>query len=109
KECCGGRSEPPKPGPKARTREQMMTGQPAREPSRAVVERIFIGGRLELETPAHFGNGDAEGTTDMPLLYDAVEDGRPLLTGASVAGALRNYLRECEHGYGWTENRRAAS
>jgi len=75
--------------------------------SRGVVERIFVAGRLVLETPAHFGNGDAGGTTDIPLLFDAVDPQRPLLTGASIAGALRNYLREYEHGYGWAENRAA--
>ena len=56
-------------------------------------KRIVITGTLVLDTPAHFGNGDAEGLTDMPLLYDPL-DGSPLLTGASIAGALRNYLRE---------------
>ena len=66
--------------------------------SREIIERIFIGGTLALETPAHFGNGDAEGLTDIPLLRDPYA-GQPLLTGTSVAGALRNYLREIELGY----------
>lgn len=71
--------------------------------SRQVVERIFIRGELILTTPAHFGNGDAEGLTDMPLLYDPTDGETPLLTGASIAGALRNYLREYERGYGWKD------
>lgn len=65
---------------------------------RRIVERIVITGQLRLETPAHFGNGDADALTDMPLLMDEV-DQSPLLTGASLAGALRNYLRERELGY----------
>lgn len=67
--------------------------------SREIVERVFIEGTLRLETPVHFGNGDVVGVTDMPLLRDPVED-KPLLTGASLAGALRSYLREYERGYG---------
>ncbi len=70
--------------------------------SRRVVQRIAITGTLVLDTPAHFGNGDAEGLTDMPLLYDPL-DGSPLLTGASIAGALRSYLREYDGGYGAQE------
>lgn len=67
--------------------------------SRKIIERVFIEGTLRLETPAHFGNGDVVGVTDMPLLRDPLES-KPLLTGASLAGALRNYLREYEGGYG---------
>ena len=41
----------------------------ARRPThRQIVERIVITGTLVLETPAHFGNGDADAFTDMPLL-----------------------------------------
>ncbi|RME40962.1 MAG: hypothetical protein D6796_16470, partial [Caldilineae bacterium] len=39
----------------------------------------------------------------MPLLYDPGDEITPLLTGASIAGALRNYLREYEKGFGWGE------
>lgn len=67
--------------------------------SRQVKERIFICGLLHLDTPTHFGGSEAEGATDMPLLYDAKDGRTPLLTGASIAGALRNYLREYEKGY----------
>lgn len=68
--------------------------------SRNVLTRIFITGRLVLDTPTHFGNGDTEGMTDIGLLRDPVDGKRPLLTGASIAGALRNYVREYELGYG---------
>lgn len=60
--------------------------------SRGLFERIVITGVLTLETPAHLGNGDSDGPLDMPILLDSL-DGRALLTGTSVAGALRNYAR----------------
>jgi len=72
--------------------------------SREVAERIVIQGTLVLETPACFGNGDAESYTDMPLTRDLLT-GKALLTGASIAGALRNYLRECELGYNVAERK----
>lgn len=59
--------------------------------SRGLAERILITGTLRLETPAHFGNSDGEGLFDMPLHVDAY-DGRALLTGATLAGALRSYI-----------------
>lgn len=74
--------------------------------SRRIIERILVEGILELLTPTHFGNGDSFGdpdseeTTDMPLLVDAKDGKSPLLTGASLIGAMRSYLREREHGYG---------
>jgi CRISPR/Cas system CSM-associated protein Csm3 (group 7 of RAMP superfamily) len=67
--------------------------------SRCISERIIIEGELELLTPAHFGSGNAEGTTALELLRDAY-DGLALLPGASIAGALRNYWRERTRGYG---------
>lgn len=73
--------------------------------SRQVIERVYVTGRLALETPAHFGNGDSGALTDIPLLRDSLDQTRPLLTGASIAGALRNYLREYEAGYGVNEER----
>lgn len=63
-----------------------------------LVKRIVVTGQLELVTPARFGNGDAEDLTDMPLARDPKE-GQALLTGASIAGALRNYAREWLYGY----------
>lgn len=68
------------------------------EESREIVTRMVITSELVLLTPAHLGNGDAEGLTDMPLLYDALTE-KPLLTGTSIAGALRNYLRVRERGF----------
>lgn len=65
---------------------------------RKITERVFVEGTLILETPAHLGNGDAEALTDMPLLRDAV-NGKPLLCGTSIAGALRAHLRAYEHGH----------
>lgn len=67
--------------------------------SREIVERILIQGDLTLETPTCFGTGDFEGLVDVPLALDPLE-GKALLTGASLAGALRSYLRERELGYG---------
>ncbi len=72
--------------------------------SRRIISRIVVEGDLVLQTPAHFGNGDGDEVTDMPLMLDPLDEaeGRvtPLLTGASLAGALRSYLREVESGYG---------
>lgn len=67
--------------------------------SRRIVERIVVSGDLVLETPACFGNSESDSLTDMPLALDPLE-GRGLLTGTSIAGALRAYLREREFGYG---------
>ncbi len=66
--------------------------------SRAIVERVVIEGTLVLETPAHFGGGD-DGAV-MGLVTDAFDARSPLLTGASIAGALRSYLWTRERGYG---------
>lgn len=65
----------------------------------AVRERWVIKGVLTLISPAHFGAGEVGDYTDMPVLLDE-SDRAPLLTGASIAGALRNYLREVERGDG---------
>lgn len=67
--------------------------------SRKIVRRIVVEGDLVLLTPAHFGNGDGDDLIDMPLLTDSLDDKTPLLTGASIAGALRGYLHEREHGF----------
>ncbi len=66
--------------------------------SRQIAERVLVCGELVLETPACFGSGESESLTDMPLALDPLED-RALLTGTSIAGALRAYLREREYGY----------
>jgi CRISPR/Cas system CSM-associated protein Csm3 (group 7 of RAMP superfamily) len=69
---------------------------------RPIARRVIVRGTLILDTPTCLGSGDAESPTDLALLKDSISD-RALLTGASIAGALRNYLRECEHGYGEKE------
>jgi len=66
--------------------------------SRQIGERWVIEGDLVLQTPTHLGNGDTDGIVDMPLLLDEAT-GRALLPGTSLAGALRNYLRERRHGF----------
>lgn len=66
--------------------------------SREIVERLIIQGDLILETPAGFGSSDSGSLVDIPLLLDPLE-GNALLTGSSLAGALRSYLRERECGY----------
>lgn len=66
---------------------------------RSIIKRIVVTGTLELTTPARLGNGDVEDLTDMPLARDPKE-GTALLTGASIAGATRNYAREWLYGYG---------
>lgn len=67
--------------------------------SRKIVRRIVVEGDLVLQTSAHFGNGDGDNLIDVPLLIDPLDEKTPLLTGASIAGALRSYLREREHGF----------
>lgn len=66
--------------------------------SRRIVRRIVVEGELELLTPTHLGNGDDSVLTDIPLLLDPLE-GRAMLTGTSLAGALRGYLRSREAGF----------
>jgi CRISPR/Cas system CSM-associated protein Csm3 (group 7 of RAMP superfamily) len=65
---------------------------------RRITRRILIQGRLTLLTPARFGSGETSVVTDMPILRDA-RTRAPLLTGSSIAGALRAYLRERLIGY----------
>ena len=76
----------------------------SRRAAREITGRIVVTGQLVLETPAHFGNGDVSGVTDISLLRDPSDGVTPLLTGTSIAGALRAYLREVERGYGTEEH-----
>jgi CRISPR/Cas system CSM-associated protein Csm3 (group 7 of RAMP superfamily) len=69
---------------------------------RPIAKRIIVRGTLILDTPICLGSGDADSPTDLALLRDSISD-HALLTGSSIAGALRNYLREYEHGYGTGE------
>lgn len=73
---------------------------------RPIAARLVVTGKLRLLTPAHLGNGDAEGITDMPLLLDTAGDTPlPLLAGTSIAGALRGYLLARDKGYRAGERR----
>ncbi|MCL4424051.1 MAG: RAMP superfamily CRISPR-associated protein [Firmicutes bacterium] len=65
------------------------------EESLHIISRLVIEGDLVLETPAHLGGGEDDGLIDLPLLLDSLDGKTPLLTGSSVAGALRSYLRLC--------------
>lgn len=58
-------------------------------------ERIVVTGILTLETPTHIGNEGGDGLLDMPIYLDAL-DRSPLLPGSSLAGALRNYVRQAD-------------
>jgi CRISPR/Cas system CSM-associated protein Csm3 (group 7 of RAMP superfamily) len=71
------------------------------ETSRRIEKRIIVEADLVSETPAHFGDGDANDLTDMPLLMsvDFEDKTRPLLTGATLTGALRAYLNQREFGF----------
>jgi len=60
---------------------------------RELRERIIVTGILTLESPTHIGNDDGDGLLDMPIHLDAFE-GIPLLPGSTLAGALRNYVRQ---------------
>ena len=72
--------------------------KPQWQKSRRIVRRISVEGTLVLETPTHLGNGIEDGFVDMALMRDEV-DGGALLTGTSIAGALRSYLLSREVGY----------
>lgn len=65
---------------------------------RQIIERIIVRGTLVLDTPTCLGSGDTEGDTDLLILRDSIED-KALLMGSSIAGALRNYLRDHKYGY----------
>lgn len=67
--------------------------------SREIVERVIVTGDLVLSAPAHLGSGDADNPIEMSLSLDPLTGTRALLPGASIAGALRNYLRVREYGY----------
>ncbi|MBF2063249.1 MAG: hypothetical protein IGS39_02270 [Calothrix sp. C42_A2020_038] len=70
---------------------------------RCILERIIIKGNLLLDTPTCLGSGDNDSDVDIEILRDSVED-KALLMGSSIAGALRNYLREHKNGYGATDD-----
>jgi CRISPR/Cas system CSM-associated protein Csm3 (group 7 of RAMP superfamily) len=68
---------------------------PGRE--RPLASRWVLCASLVAEGPLHLG-GEAETIVDAPILRDRV-DGAPLLTGASLAGALRSHLGDVVAGY----------
>lgn len=74
--------------------------------SRRIVKRIVITGTLVLQTPTQLSNGDADGAADMSLLRDPLE-GKALLTGTSIAGALRSYLRRREQRHAENDSRQS--
>lgn len=75
-----------------------MSGRWAAENSVRIIERIVIEGDLVAVTPIHLGDGVGEANT-LLLLCDSWDDTRPLLPGASIAGALRARLHERQYGY----------
>lgn len=70
---------------------------------RYIAERIIIKGILILDTPTCFGSGDNDNDVDIRILRDSIEE-KALLMGSSIAGALRNCLREHKNGYGATDD-----
>lgn len=72
--------------------------------NRHIIKRIIVRGTLVLKTPTCLGNGDADSPTDLPLLRDSISN-HAFLTGSSIAGALRNYLRERNKGYNISDRR----
>lgn len=70
-------------------------------PPRPLAARWVIRGTLTLETALHLG-GDVGEHVDMPVLRDA-RDGKPLLPGTTLAGALRSALADRLLGYGEPE------
>ncbi|MBP0002357.1 MAG: hypothetical protein J7642_01325 [Cyanobacteria bacterium SBC] len=75
-----------------------MSNERLKRSQRHIIERIIVRGTLVLDTPTCLGSGDAEGVTDLMLLRDSISS-KALLTGASIAGALRNYVYEYQYGY----------
>lgn len=63
-----------------------------RKQGAGIRERVVITGRLKLTSPTNLGNGDSEGLTDIGLRRDPI-DNSPVLPGASLVGALRDYAR----------------
>ncbi|MCA9940674.1 MAG: hypothetical protein KC418_18685 [Anaerolineales bacterium] len=68
------------------------------ENNRKIRKRLLFAGDLALLSPTHLSNGDDDPSVDLPLLTDPLE-GRALLTGASLTGALRHYLNSFTDGY----------
>ncbi len=69
---------------------------------RELVARWVVTTELVLESAAHLGAGERGDVVDAPLLRDRI-DHRPLLTGSSLAGALRSHLDDRRLGFGVAE------
>ncbi len=67
--------------------------------TRQVTRRIVVQAILRLETPTILSNGDIDPSVDIPIQMDSVEPQRALLSGSSLAGAMRNFLNDYELGY----------
>jgi CRISPR/Cas system CSM-associated protein Csm3 (group 7 of RAMP superfamily) len=70
---------------------------------RHISERIIVKGTLILDTPTCLGSGEVDGSVDLIILRDSIEE-KALLMGSSIAGALRNYLRDYQNGYSAIES-----
>ncbi len=70
-----------------------------RTDNRKIIKRIIVKGVLKLDTPTCLGSGDNDSPIDLALLRDNLNSNLALLTGSSIAGALRNHLREHNKGY----------
>jgi CRISPR/Cas system CMR subunit Cmr4 (Cas7 group RAMP superfamily) len=64
---------------------------------RALTARWTVSGTLTLVSAAHLG-GAVDGPSEMPLLRD-LATGLPVLTGTSIAGALRGHLSDFLGGF----------
>lgn len=64
---------------------------------RPVAARWVVMAELTLRTDTHLG-GEQDSISDMPVLWDPVDD-CPLLSGSSLAGALRSHLSDYIKGY----------
>ena len=84
--------------PTEQTPRQRMIGN---ERVRELTARWVVMGELRLESAALFGGDDAAATVDMPVQVDS--EGRPRLTGSSLAGALRNHVNDLQLGFGLRE------
>ena len=74
--------------------------------TRKIRARWFIKGVLELVTPTHLSNGDADPSVDLPIVTDPLT-GCALLSGASLAGALRHYLNTYYGSYVYERDKRS--
>lgn len=73
-------------------------------PARGIAERIFIQGELTFVRPVRLGAPGSGLVDDDDILRDSAS-GHPMISGATLAGALRGYLRDFTQGYLETEDR----